>query len=262
MTSADRGGTLSEAPRDVREAEKGAKVEPCAEQATDVPGSWNALSIPFFESVCRDVFDDYMRQAGFTETDSDELGTVAYFRRSTAVWAPWIFVSFEYWPEDAPDYSPMVNVGFADSPVLSPALTLTSIGLWCAIPKETDALRYSSWPIRTVEAATESLVKIRDVVDMYARPLWQDPAQLAAHVAKLDEESAREEAEEARERLAAKKERAGRAFWARNYREVLNIYQQLDEAHLSEIDRKRIKIARRLTAEKGPESPGKTPDLG
>jgi hypothetical protein len=211
-----------------------------------VSGSWDKLAIPLFEPVCRTVFDDYMRQAGFTETDSDEIGHVAYFRRSTALGAPWIFVSFEYWPEDAPDYSPMVNVGFADGPVLSPALTLTSIGLWYAIPEDAVARTYWSWPIRSVEEATETLLKIREVVDTYARPLWEDPAQLAAHVAKLEEESAHQEAEEARERVEAKKRRAGRAFWARNYREVLNIYQELNDADLSEIDRKRIKIAARL----------------
>jgi hypothetical protein len=213
-----------------------------------VPGSWDELAIPFFERVCRDLFDDYMRQAGFTETDSDEIGQVAYFRRSTALGAPWIFVSFEYWPEDAPDYSPMVTVGFADRPVMGPALTLTSIGLWYAIPEEAAAREYWSWPIRTVGQATENLLKIREVVDTYARPLWEDPARLAAHVAKLEEESALQEAEEARERIAAKKRRAGRAFWDRNYREVLRLYEEIKEADLSEIDRKRIKIATRLVS--------------
>jgi hypothetical protein len=226
-----------------------------------VPGSWDELAILFFESVCRDVFDDYMRQAGFTETDSGELGTVAYFRRSTAVWAPWIFVSFEYWPEDAPDYSPMVNVGFADRPVKDPALTLMSIGLWYAIPEDADAHSYSSWPIRTVQEATESLVKIRDVVDTYARPLWEDPARLAGYVEKLQEEADRMEAEEARGRVEAKKRQAGRAFWGKNYREVLKIYQELDEADLSEIDRKRIEIAARLATEEIRGPTGKAPDL-
>jgi hypothetical protein len=226
-----------------------------------VPNSWGDFSIPHFESVCRAVFDNYMRQAGFTETDSDQIGTVAYFRRSTAVGAPWIFVSFEYWPEDAPDYSPMVNIGFADRPVNGPALTLTSIGLWYAIPEEAPSRDYSSWSIRTVEEASESLVKIREVVDTYARPLWEDPAQLAAYVAKLEAEAAREEAREARERVAREKRRAGRAFWERNYREVLRIYEELDVADLSEIDRKRIKIAARLATEEMPRSTAKPPDL-
>jgi hypothetical protein len=226
-----------------------------------VPGSWDDFSIPFFEPVCRAVFDDYMRQAGFTETDSDEIGTVAYFRTSSAVGVPWIFVSFEYWPEDAPDYSPMINIGFAERPGLDPALTLTSIGLWYAIPAEAPARSYPSWPLRTVGQATESLVKIREVVDTYARPLWEDTAQLAAFAAKLEEESARKEADEARERVAAKKRRAGRAFWGRNYRKVLNIYQALDEADLSEIDRKRIKIAARLATEEIRGPTGKAPDL-
>ena len=134
-------------------------------------GDWLDLRADYFEQVARDVFDQYLRQYGFGSGEADEAGCLTYRRRL-------VFLQVHYYVEDRPKYSPMVSIGLSDAARLYSGFD--RIGLWYAIPESSELRDYEAWRYSNADELKQVLTRIRDeVVDVYARPLWENTEKLA-----------------------------------------------------------------------------------
>jgi len=116
------------------------------------------------------VFDHYLRQYGFGSGEADEAGCLTYRR-------DYVFLEVHYYVEDRPKYSPMVSIGLSDK---AHHLAFDRIGLWYAIPESSELRDYEIWRYSNADELKQVLTRIRDeVVDVYARPLWENTQKLA-----------------------------------------------------------------------------------
>ena len=143
-------------------------------------GNWLDLRIDYFEQVARDVFEHYMRQHGFGKGEADKEGYLTYRRDD-------VFVQLHYYVEDRPNYSPMVSVGLRDEAHLYSGFD--RIGLWYAIPEGSGLRDYETWRYSNAGELKQVLTRIRDeVVDVYARPLWEKQKKLEELIEKRFQE--------------------------------------------------------------------------
>ena len=133
-------------------------------------GDWLDLRADYFEQVARDVFDQYLGQHDFDSGEANDAGCLTYRRRQ-------VFLEVHYMIEDSPKYSPMVTIGLAD---MAHRLTFDRIGLWYAMPEGSALRLYEDWRYSNAGELKSVLTRIRDeVVNVYARPLWENPKKLA-----------------------------------------------------------------------------------
>jgi hypothetical protein len=175
-----------------------------------------------------------MRQHRFGKGEADEIGCLTYHRRE-------VFVRVYYYVEDRPNYSPMVGIGLDLKSPLAPAFD--KIGLWYAVPPTAEERNYETWTFSNGDELRDVLSRIRDqVVEVYARPLWEDPDQLAVLIDRRDQEY---EAERTAAVVNKNKQEAERAFRAQDYEKAAELYSLINEADLSMAERKRHEIAKR-----------------
>lgn len=195
---------------------------------------WSKLRADYFEPVARDVFEHYLRQHGFGEGEADEIGSLTFHRGE-------VVLRVYYWVEDRPNYSPMVSMRLDLKSPLAPAFD--EIGLWYAVPANAEEHNYETWHFSNAEELRSVLSRIRDqVVDVYARPLWEDPDRLASLI---DRRFAEYEAERSNRVVNQNKQDAERAFRAQDYEKAAKLYGAINEADLSLAERKRHEIAKR-----------------
>jgi hypothetical protein len=195
---------------------------------------WSKLRSDYFEPVARDVFEHYLRQHGFGEGEADEIGCLTFHRRD-------VVLRVYYWVEDRPNYSPMVSMRLDLKSPLAPAFD--EIGLWYAVPPSAEEHNYETWYFSNADELRSSLSRIRDqVVDVYARPLWEDPDRLASLI---DRRFAEYKAERSADVVNRNKQDAERAFRAQDYEKAAQLYGSMNEADLSNAERKRHEIAKR-----------------
>ena len=124
----------------------------------------------YFEQVGRDVFEHYLRQHGFWKGEIDKAGYLTYRRGD-------VFLQLHYYVEDRPKYSPMVSIGLSDEIHLYSGFD--RVGLWYAVPQGSQLRDYETWRYSNADELKRVLSRIRDeVVDVYARPLWDSPDKL------------------------------------------------------------------------------------
>jgi hypothetical protein len=195
---------------------------------------WLKLRADYFEPVAREVFDHYLRQHGFGNGEADETGSLTYHRGE-------VTLQVYYWVEDFPDYSPMVSLGVdLKSPLV---LASDAIGLWYAVPPNAEERNYETWHFSNAEEMRSVFTRIRDeVVEVYARPLWDDPDRLASLIDRRAEEY---DAERSAEVVKRNKQDAERAFRAQDYEKAAKLYASINETDLSLAERKRHEIAKR-----------------
>ena len=195
---------------------------------------WSKLRSDYFEPVAREVFDHYLRQHGFGKGEADEIGSLTFHRRE-------VVLRVYYWVEDAPKYSPMVSIGLdLKSPLAS---AFGDIGLWYAVPPNAEEHNYETWHFSNADELRSALTRIRDeVVDVYARPLWENPDRLAVLIDRRFEEY---KAEQSSRVTDQNKQEAERAFRAHDYEKAAHLYGSINEADLSMAERKRHEIAKR-----------------
>jgi len=141
---------------------------------------WLALRAEYFEPVARDVFDHYLRSSGFGNGEADEAGCLTWHRGE-------VFMRVHYYVEDSPNYSPMVTIGLTRTSRLVPAFD--RIGLWYAIPQDVEVRDYGTWTFSNADEFRQVLTRIRDeVVDVYARPLWENKKKLKELIEKRFQE--------------------------------------------------------------------------
>ena len=198
---------------------------------------WAKLRSDYFERVAGDVFDQYLRQHGFGYGEADETGCLTYHRRE-------VFLRVYYYVEDRPKYSPMVSIGLDLKSPLAPAFD--QIGLWYAVPPSAEERNYETWTFSDADELKNVLSRIRDeVVDVYARPLWENPDRLASLI---DRRHAEYKAERSTAVVNRNKQEADRAFRAQDYEKAAKLYGLINEADLSMAERKRHEIAKRHTS--------------
>jgi hypothetical protein len=195
---------------------------------------WLKLRSDYFEPVARDVFDQYLRQHGFGKGEADETGCLTYHRSE-------VVLRVYYWVEDSPNYSPMVSVGLDLKSPLAPAVE--QIGVWYAVPANVEERNYETWTFSNADELKAVLGRIRvEVVDVYARPLWEDPDRLAVLIDRRNEEYKAERSSAIADR---NKQDAERAFRAQDYEKAAKLYGSINHADLSLAERKRHEIAKR-----------------
>jgi hypothetical protein len=157
------------------------------------------LKVDYFEPVSREVFDEYMRNRGFAPGEADDTGSLIYRRDDC-------FLRVHYYVEDRPRYSPMVSIGVL--PATSLGIPFERIGLWYAVPTGSDAKDYELWRFSDAVELKQVLTRIRDeVVEVYGRPLWENPDQLARLINRRYEEAVAEREDEALKRKRRRRNR-------------------------------------------------------
>ncbi len=195
---------------------------------------WLALKADYFETIGGEVFEAYLRRHGFAAGRADEAGSLSYERGDCRL-------RIHYYVEERPRYSPMVSIGLLGGAALRPALH--EIGLWYAVPQGSEARDYGLWLFSDPEELRRVLTRIRDeVVEVYARPLWENPELLARLIERRDREFTAERKAEASEK---RKSEAEQAFKSHDYRTAVALSGQLDDSELSPAERKRFEMSKR-----------------
>lgn len=195
-------------------------------------GDWLSLKADYFEPVGREVFGEYLRGHGFTPGRVERSGSFTYTRGDC-------YLELHYYVEQSPRYSPMVSIGLLGGV----AAHLREIGLWYAVPPASGVREYGLWLFSDPDELRRALTRIRDeVVEVYARPLWENPERLAGLIERREREYIAEQKAEASGRRRVEAEQA---FKSRDYRRAAAIYGQMDDSELSPAERKRYEMSKR-----------------
>jgi hypothetical protein len=196
---------------------------------------WQALAIPYFTPVCRSVLDGYMTRNEFGRSTVTDLGMLVYHRED-------IFLYFHYYIEENPNFSLMVNIGFNRFDAVLASIEAESIGLWVVIPEDEEAAEYPQWLFRNESELEHSVVRVRDdVMDIYAKPLWNNPPELSKKIKRFRTECAKTQTKEA---VEIKRKEAETAFRYGKYEKAARLYSEIDPSTLSAVERKRLELAK------------------
>ena len=200
--------------------------------------SWLDLAVDYFEPIAREVFDAYMQDHGFSRGKANEIGGLT-FRRGGR------FMEVDYYVEESPRFSPYVSIGLLRWFTLRAGFD--RIGLWYAIPEGRKERDYGLWLYSNAEELREVLIRIRDeVVEVYARPLWENPKRLSALVEqRFREAKAERDREIENEMLRRTREEAERAFRSHDYSKAATLYGQIGGPNLSPVERKRLELSKK-----------------
>lgn len=192
------------------------------------------VEIDYFRPTCRQVLGPYFLLYGFEATTSSRGGIQD--RTSVLYSNGEIILDVGYWPEDYPNYSLMIGLGFLQG---RRYLVDSCIGLWYAMPPD----KQVPWRFRSEQELETVLRLLRDdVLPAYAEPLWREPQLLRQLINRYQSErSAKGEAEA----VQRERRKAEVAFKTGNFREVVRIYSELSPVDLTPTDRKRFDLARK-----------------
>ena len=129
-----------------------------------------ALTRQYFRDVCSSVLDPYLLRQGFRRTQFG-LDRLAY-RRGRCL------LEFSYVPyltDQEPRYAVTAAIGEHGGWFRRPRL----VGLWQVPCPDRGGKRWH-WEFRGPEQLKRSLKKLIQLLDAYAKPLWQDEKALRA----------------------------------------------------------------------------------
>jgi len=197
-------------------------------------------AVGYFGKVAQSIFDDYMKNLGFKFDSINEYGEVTYSKGS-------LFFHVGYYPETAPDYALQILAGLSDDSLEGISSLATHIHLSQALPEDKDR-GYEFWAFSNESELSKKLIFIRDkIIEVYLNPLWNDSRKLSHLIeieyAKYLKKSRLDELEKKRERSAA-------AFRSKDYSLAVNILESIKHEYLSELDKKRLQIAKKLLGRK------------
>jgi hypothetical protein len=189
----------------------------------------------YFEQVCHEVFDDFLHEEGFIIKGINEAGGVIYVKDS-------IFIEITYYPEDAPDYSPMVGIGIFKENRKGQSI-MNGVSLWTAILEAKPMWNYNLCHFTNKDGLHKCLVRLRDELLLeYRELLWNNPNRLKKLIEKEEQEMRLLEAKELDEEL---RQEAEDAFRSANYEKAISLYTKVDVSKLSPSDLKRLQIAKK-----------------
>jgi hypothetical protein len=123
----------------------------------------------YFENVCREVFDTYLLNIGFSEITADKYGSVYYMDET-------FFLRIGYLAETFPDYSPELITGILTVPpnFEKPEIR-ESVGFWKIIPDTDEASNYSLWSFSNRKTLKSVLDRIKTtIIADYGTKIFSD----------------------------------------------------------------------------------------
>lgn len=127
---------------------------------------WEQLACRYFEDTCISELSPSLGAEGFVVGRVDWHGAVLFKRFD-------VFVEVGYEIGTAPNYSPTVVVGFGNNRYDEDGRS-AGVPLWFVIPEDEHSAPYSLWTFSSASQLREVLGRIRaEVVDRFARPLWE-----------------------------------------------------------------------------------------
>ncbi len=188
--------------------------------------------VPYFEPVCREVFDSYLAQHGFQYLKLNSKTRVTYGSGDQVI-------SFSYWIEDAPRY--VVGVGLD----VGNYDTEKGADLSDLVPIDDHRAKYWGWEFNDADSLHQIFLRIRDnVLPRYALPFWQQTDLLQNALNRV--ESGRQ-AKEASDEANKLRNQAAAAFRNKNFQEAVHLYRKISPIDLSPADQKRLEISLKKT---------------
>jgi len=183
-----------------------------------------ALSVQYFEEISKKILDMFLPKHGFKLLESSET-KVIYNNKSD------IFLEIYYYPEDIPNYSLMIGIGFIRRNDNS--VTYEGAGLWYALPQGYD---YKDWKFSNKEGLEKNLTRIcNNVFEQYAKPLWGNPNKLRNLIDTQLNESRSNAEKHLRDQSLLK---AKQAFKTGKYEEAVKIYDKIGLNNLTTVEQK------------------------
>jgi len=180
-----------------------------------------ALSVQYFEATSRKIFDDVFFKYGFKLFKSNEI-KVAYNKSD-------IFFEIYYYPEDSPNYSLMIGIGFIKEN--NDSVAYEGAGLWYALPQD---YNFKDWKFSNQEELEKNLKQIsNNILEQYAKPLWDNPNKLRNLIdTQLNESKSNAEKQLRRQNLV----KAKQAYKTGKYDEAVKIYEKVGVNNLTAVE--------------------------
>lgn len=139
---------------------------------------WERLICSYFNETCIDCLAEPLAAEGFEVVRTEAYGAVVFKRLG-------VFMHFGYELESAPNYSPTVDIGFRDQKY-GEDLQPVGVPMWFVIGEYEPVVNYSNWTFSTEDQLRQVLIRIKaEVLDPYAKPLWQHPETLEREIARF-----------------------------------------------------------------------------
>jgi hypothetical protein len=185
--------------------------------------------LPDIAAAAQRIIGGYMHREGFEKVRGDR--TQVEFSKVG------VLLRLSYYAEDAPPRG--LNIGLG---VQHDDGSTETLGLWALIPEGDEAIRYSLWKFTSDSELDETLVRVRDeVLQPFAASYWRDPSRLTLAVGQGVTRLEQRHETTLNSRCL---ENARRAFAAGEFQTAVDNYI-LADGDLTEVDAKRLKIARR-----------------
>lgn len=184
----------------------------------------SALSAPYFEETSKKVLDKFFQKYGFRLNESNET-KIVYSKGD-------IFLEIYYYPEDIPNYSLIISIGFIEKD--KDFTGYDGVGLWYALYQSGDVINYQNWKFSAQEELESNLIGIRDdIIEKYAKSLWEKPDKLRSLIdSQLNESRSKYEEQVRSQRL----QKAKLAFNSGLYNEAVEIFEKIGVSNLSAIE--------------------------
>lgn len=171
-----------------------------------------------------------MMEHGFLKDSTHEQVPDVVFARNDIV------IIVTYYPEDFPNYTPMISIGKND-----PARHLRLLGLWSIIPEDDKDRDYRNLVFSSEIECERSIKQISHVISRFAFPLCDDQERLEQ--ALVEQEGSITEAY-IEDKLSQRKEEAYKAFKARDYSAAVNAFESIPLVKLSKLEQEQLEYAR------------------
>ena len=118
----------------------------------------------------------------FTDGGQDRGGRI-YYRQSD------VFLNVSYDVENYPKYRPSVVLGIGEDLYGQKGLAFNGVPFWYLIPSDLPERKYSFWTFSSTEDLKLVLARIKDeILEPYAKPLWESRANLEKHISNFKAE--------------------------------------------------------------------------
>lgn len=194
------------------------------------------LRVQYFDRICIEVLGEFLGEHDFEIEDESELG-VTWYRDDC-------FLELLYYPEDAPNFSPMVSVGL--SKYRADGMRVRDgLGLWKVIPDEHPGRNYSTWCFSNEVELRSVIERIRDnLIEPFVLPLILNKSRLSGLLDIQRREVEEEHAKAVQSQLLSD---ARASYSSGEFEAALGLFSRLDPGAMLGSDIKKMEIARKRT---------------
>lgn len=189
------------------------------------------LSAQYFEETSKKVLDKFFLKYGFKLLEFNE-SKIIYNKAD-------IFLEIYYFPEDIPNYSLMIGIGFIKRN--NGSIGYDSVGLWYALPE--NGFDYKDWKFSAQEELERNLTQIcNNILEKYAKPLWENPVMLRSLIDAQLSVSGADGDEQLR---ISKLLKAKQAFKTGHYKVAVKIFEEVGVNNLSTVELQMYNIGKK-----------------